>query len=244
MHTSPSAPGLLPRRGILALGLAGLAGCAVGPQPVVLDRAVMAEVKRIAVPAVGFPPRPNVRVLNTATDHFGLIGAVAGAIILNNRLKSVEAMLASRGLDSRAYFQTALAERLTARGLTVLPGPADTAGGGFSQAHAVGDGRDAVLDVSVTTYGFVALNDSDGSPFRPGVGLNTVLVHARDRSVLMRDTVLIDGVAEPVLTHDGTPLGAPTFKDFREIEADPDRAVASLRAALAAAADGVAGKLT
>ena len=60
----------------------------------------------------------------------------------------------------------------------------------------------------------------------------------------MEDTVLTNGIQGSALAADGTPLGLATFKNFTELEANPDRAVASLRQAFAAAADGVVARLT
>lgn len=235
-----SSPASFPRRGILALGLVGLAGCAT--KPIVIDRAAMAGVRRIAVPTVGFPSSPDVQVRDSVASRFGLIGLATESIMRGNRSDAVKAILAARGFDPRAHLQTALTERLAARGLTVLPEPADAARGDFLQTYATG-GRDAVLDTWVSQYGFVALSDASDAPFRPNVTLNTRLVQARDKSVLMQDTVLIDGVVEPVPARDSPPLGASTFRNFAEIEANPDRAVAGLRAALASAADGVVRRL-
>lgn len=239
MHTY--APASLPRRGILALGLAGLAGCAA--KPVVIDRAAMAGVRRIAVPTVGFPADADVQVRNPVARNFGLVGLITENVMRSNRIGAMKAALAARGFDPRGHFQTALTERLTARGLTVLPEAADATRGDFLPTYSAGGDRDAVLDTWVSQYGFIALSDISDAPFRPHVTLSTRLVHARDKSVLMQDTVVIDGVVEPASPRGGPPLGASTFKTFAEMEADPDRAVAGLRAALTAAADGVVRRL-
>ncbi len=106
-----------------------------------------------------------------------------------------------------------------------------------------GADRDAVLDIYVSTYGFIALSDASNMPFLPSVDLSARLVQARDRSVLMQAAVAVRGIEEPAKAPDGTSLGLGSFKNFAEIEANPGRAVACMRGALAAAADGLVRRL-
>jgi hypothetical protein len=204
----------------------------------------MADVKRIGMPTPGFPRSVDIVVTNTTSRYFGSIGQITGSIIRGNRSDAVTAMMASRGMDPRAAFQTVLADRLAAHRLAVVPEQASATRRDFLPTYAGGGDRDAILDTVVSQYGFLALDDSDSSPFRPTVLVRTRLTSAHDRSVLMVDTVLINGVQGPALAADGTALGLATFKDFTELEASPDRAVASLRQAFAAAADGVVARLT
>ena len=177
MNIRPIMHGPLPRRGFLALTLAGLAGCA--SKPIVLDRAAMSDVKRIGVPTPGFPRSVDIVVTNATSRYFGSIGQITGSIIRGNRSDAVTAMMASRGMDPRATFQTALADRLATRKLAVVPEQASATRNGFLPTYAGGDGRDAILDTVVPQYGFLALDDSDSSPFRP-----TVLVRTRLTSSL------------------------------------------------------------
>ena len=204
----------------------------------------MADVRRIGLPTTGFPRSVDIVVTNATSRYFGSIGQITGSIIRGNRSDAVTAMMAAHGMDPRSTFQAALADRLAARKLLVVPEQASATRRDFLPSYGGGDGRDAILDTVVAQYGFVALDDSDTSPFRPTVVVKTRLTHARDRSVLMEDMVLTNGVQGPALAADGAPLGLATFKDFTELEANPARAVASLRQAFAAAADGVVARLT
>ena len=184
----------LPRRGLLALGMASLAGCAAVSKPIVIDHAAMAEIRRVSLPTVGFPASPTVTVMNTVTDRLGLVGQITGAIIRKNRMEAVRAMMASQAFDPHAHFHAALAERLRARRLIIAPEPADPARQAFLAKYEPAPGHDAVLDAFIVGYGFLALDDRDASPFRPTVILSTRLVQATNRSVMMQDTVTVNGV--------------------------------------------------
>lgn len=230
------------RRGVLAGTTAVLVGCATD-KPIVVDHAAMAAVRRIGLPTVGFPADPTVKVMNTFTNRLGLVGVVAEGIIRTNRGDAVRAMLAAHTFDPQAHFQVALVERLRARKLAVAPEAADPARRAFLAKYEAVPDCDAVLDIFVVGYGFLALDDHDASPFRPTVVLSTRLVQAADRSVMMQDMVAVNGVEGATMPPGDTSPLLPTFKDFAEIEANPGRAVASLRAALSAAADGVGRRL-
>ncbi|WP_376090149.1 hypothetical protein ACE7GA_19260 [Roseomonas sp. CCTCC AB2023176] len=221
------------------VGVAGLAGCATNP-PVAIDREAMARVKRVAVPTVAFPGSPDIAVTNTASQHFGLIGAVAGAVVRNNRIEAIKTMLASQRFDAQAQFDLALSERLVARNLAIVRETASPVRRNFLETYRQGADRDAVLDVVVLAYGFLAHDDRDTSPYRPTVLVRARLVDARDRSVMMQDAVTINGVEGTVGAADP---GQATFSSFSQMEARPDLTVASLRAALTAAADGVVRRL-
>lgn len=204
----------------------------------------MADVKRVALPGVGFPAYPSVTGLNTVADCLGLVGLVAGEVIRNNRVDALKAIMVSQSFDPQAHFSTALTDRLQARGLAIAPEAADGSRRDFLKTYGTGADRDAVLDIYASTYGFIALSDASGAPFRASAGVRARLIRARDRSVLMQDAVAISGIDSDAKAPDGVSLDAGEFHDFVEIEANPGRAVAGLRGALSAAADGVAKRLT
>ncbi len=203
----------------------------------------MANIHRVALPTVGFPENPNIAVMNTATDRLGFVGQIAGIVIRKNRMDAVRTMMASQTFDPQLHFHAMLIERLRAQSFAIAPESADPARRTFLAKYEPAPGHDAVLDAFVVTYGFLALDDRDASPFRPTVVVSTRLIQAANRSVLMQDTFTVNGVEDASISLDPAAPSLSTFKDFTELEADPRRAVASLGAALSAAADGIGRRL-
>jgi hypothetical protein len=222
------------------LGSMGLlASCAM--KPVAVDKASMAGVKRVGLPNPGFPNSPEVAVLNGIGQQFGLIGLVSTAIVRGNRSDAVVALMASKGFDPHYYFRDKLTARLQALNIEAVPEPAAVGRSSFLKDYAFASTDDAVLDVFVSRYGFFAFSDRDDTPYRPGVSLSMRLVSARDRSVLMQDTVLNTGIDAPV--GKGTGSVPPSFTSFSDVTGNPDLAVTSLQLALAYAADTIGSRM-
>lgn len=187
MYESP-----LIRRRMFVLGAAAtMAGCAAKPIP--LDRQAMASVHNLALPTPGFPNQPGVAVLNGVATKlpgvFGLIGAVATATTMSHRQDALVEIFAAKGFDGEAYFNAQLAQQLATRRLASSSIAADHRRHDFLPAYPAFPDSGALLDVVVTTYGLVAYDDSDASPYRPAVGLKVRLI-APDKSVLMQDALL------------------------------------------------------
>ncbi len=218
-----------------------LAGCAA--KPIAIDREAMAGIKRIAMPAVAMPANASVEVTNAVSRQFGLIGLIAGETVRNNRIDALNNIVAARGLLPNSYLADAVRQRLEARQIEIVPEAAPDARRTFLNAYPPASSRDAVLDIVISQYGFVALSDADMDHYKPVVRVAVRLVSARDASVLMQDSVYVSGISNTARTPDGQSVGTPDFATFTEIEHEPDRAVTCLRLALLAAADGIVARL-
>ena len=239
-----ATPLRLARRATLVGALASLAACATA-RPILLDRSAMGDVKRIGLPGIGFPDHPTVQVTNAVGNAFGAIGLISTAIVTSNRVDALTALIGSRGFDPREFFNRQLVERVTALrlDLTAERGrPGDGSRKEFLEAYGPASGQDAILDIFVSRYGFIASSDRDDAPYRPAVEMGVRLVQARDRSILMQDKLVMDALDVPMAQPTGPP--APfAFHTFAQITADPDRAVAGLKGALCYAAGSVCSRL-
>ncbi len=235
---------MITRRAALLVALGSLAACATA-KPILLDRSAMSDVKRVGLPRVGFPDYPTVQVTNAVGNAFGAIGLISTAIVANNRIDALTALMGSRGFDGRAFFTRQLVEQVTALRLDLIAEPGEPGAGSrkqFLEAYGPALGQDAILDIFISRYGFIASSDRDDAPYRPAVELGVRLVQARDRSVLMQDRLAMDALDVPMAQPTGQP--APfAFHTFADITADPDRAVAGLKGALSYAVGSVCRRL-
>ena len=153
------------RRNRLIAVLPALAGCAA--KPIVLDRQSAARIKRIGLPTIGIPSSSTVSVINAVSNQLGLIGLIAGATVRSNRRDSLARLLAARSFDARALLSAALATQLADRGMTLVPFAAAPNRSDFLAAVPDSPAYDAVLDLYVSQYGFIARSDADSGPL-PG----------------------------------------------------------------------------
>ena len=225
------------RRNLLIAVLPALAGCAA--KPIVLDRQSAARIKRIGLPTIGIPSSPTVSVINAVSNQLGLIGLIAGATVRSNRRDSLARLLATRSFDARALLSAALAAQLAARGMTLVPFAADPTRSDFLPAVPDSPAYDAVLDLYISQYGFIARSDADRDPYRATVSAPVRLVATPGHDILMKDIVDIS-------TAEGTAPNTPklTFTSFSEVETDPAAGVAALSVAFNDLATGIVSRIT
>lgn len=229
------------RRAALLGGLGLLAGCAA--KPVLLDRSAMAGVKRVGLPTIGAPGSPTVQVAQPIGNSFGAIGILSTAIVRGNRESALKALLASQALDAQSCLTQAVTDDLRAQGLTVVPMAADSRRSSFV-ARADGEPTvQAILDIYISQYGFIAASDSDDAPYHPSVILAARLIGAQDRTVMMQDTVALNEIDVPLPQPNGAPPAPYAFYTFSQVTDDPVRAAMALRGALKYAADSVGKRL-
>ena len=231
----------LSRRGAI-LSMAGFVAACAG-KAVLLDKTAAANIKQVGLPTVGAPTSPTVDVTNGAGKHFGLIGLVSSGVTFANRVGALTAIEQAQGFDPRASFTSQLTAELASHGYTVVPQPADANRDSFLANYDLTGSVEAVLDVYISSYGFVANDDSDDSPYRPAVQLRTRLVSAADRSVLMQDRMDLMQIDVPLAQPGGAPPAPYGFTSFSDVTKDPARAVLALRGGLGFAADAVCQRL-
>lgn len=228
---------LLSRRNVLLAVVPALAGCVA--KPIILDRQAAANIKRIGLPTIGMPTSPTVTVINAVSNQLGVIGLIAGATVRSNRRDALSRILASRGFDARSLLSAALTTQLTARGMTLVPFPVDPNRSDFLASVPASPAYDAVLDLYVSEYGFVALSDADADPYRATIQTPVRLVATPGRDILMKDSITISS--------SDTTATAPkklTFSSFSDIENDPAAGVAALSAAFEDLATGIVRRIT
>ena len=228
----------LPRRAVLLGSIAALVGCAA--KPILFDRTSMNAIKQVGLPTIGFPAYPTVDVVNAIGKRLGVIGLVTTAVVSNNRVDALTALMTSKGFDPRAFFKERLIERVQASGLNVVIESGGGARHDFIERYP--DAYDATLDVVVSHYGYIAASDYDNAPYRPSAAVSMRLVQTRGRSVLMQDKVALDMLDFPLPAATGGPA-IISFETFAQVTAHPDLAIAGLQGALAYAAEAVGKRL-
>ena len=228
----------LPRRAVLLGSIAALVGCAT--KPILLDRTSMNGIKQVGLPTIGFPAFPTVDVVSPVGNAFGAIGILSTAVVRNNRIDELAALIKAQDFDPRAFITERLIARVQASGASVVVEPGRSPRHDFIETYS--DTYDATLDVFVSHYGYIAASDLDSAPYRPSAAVSMRLVQTGSHTVLMQDQVALDMLDFPLPAENGAPA-IISFKTFGQITKHPDLAIAGLKGALAYAADAVGKRL-
>ncbi len=230
------------------LKLAAFAACALlaacQTPAIPYDRA--ADIKTIGVLPVRVPQRATVFVAATPGRSFGLIGALVDAGIQSNREDRLAKATAGLNFQGQTKFDEYLTAGLQAQSYTVKPIDLGTGRTSFLKTYPDGkaDGVDAYLDILGVDFGYLAAGISDSSPYRPFMWVRCQLVRASDGSILMQDVVQYNPLDMGYGVQKGIVTVAPdpqySFPDITALEAQPDKAVAGMDAALKGTADTVA----
>lgn len=219
-----------------------LAACATPYTPTPFDRDA-ATVESIAVIGDTLPEKATVTQVASAGSSFGLIGALIDAGVDANREGRFKEMLAEHGFDPKPDFEASLTAALADKGYAVeiLPAakrarPEFLAGYGGFETEA-----DAFLDIATEVYGY--LSAGAGQPWRPTFICEVRLVSAADGSTLMQNAI----VYNPLTAREGvvtiTPDPSYNFRNVKEIEENPEKAVAGMRDAMTKVAQTIASTL-
>jgi hypothetical protein len=229
----------------LAAILFFLVGCAGLPE-IPYDRS-SAQVKTVGIVTPHFPDGPAVVLASSVGQSFGLIGALIDAGMQANRESSFRRLLDEENFSARKTFLETLSAELAADGYTVAAVEVSHEKADFLDTYPVvaDPAVDAFLDISTDGYGYVAAGIGSSTPYRPVISLKARLVNARDRSVLMQNTVVYNPIrrtaaAAGVITIPPDP--SYEFNDFDTLMADPPKAVTGLRTAVRQSAQTI-GKL-
>src|SRR5262249_36771876 len=144
----------------------------------------------IAVAPVGMPDKPMVTILNAAGNSFGLIGAAVEATRASNASNEAGTEFASAGLTYKTHFPSVVEQQLKAAGFEVQMLPGTRTGsdaGAFLKTLPVAPAADAILDIYVTYFGFVAA--SPQLPYRPAIHLQARLLGIKTQEVLFADQI-------------------------------------------------------
>ena len=229
---------MFPRITALFTACFALSACVTPYTPTPYDRD-LASVETIAVIDDMLPVRPTVTQAASAGASFGLVGALIDAGVDANREGRFKEMLAEQEFEPTSFFKTALTERIVENGYAVeliahereKPGVLESYEGLVSNA-------DAYLDIAATSYGY--LSSGAGQPWRPSFVCEVQLVSRSDGAILMKNAI----VYNPISAREGviqlTPDPAYNFRNIKEIEENPEKAVAGLEDAMLKVADTIA----
>src|ERR1700712_2664845 len=88
----------------ILLGAGGAFAACAAAKPILLDRSAMGRVRKVGLPSVGFPAYPTRPGTKAVGNHCGAIGLIATAVVDNNRVDALTALMNSRGFDARDFF--------------------------------------------------------------------------------------------------------------------------------------------
>ncbi len=225
----------------IGLGLA-LTACATPYTPTPFDRDT-ASVESIAVIADTLPEKPTVTQVASAGSSFGLLGALIDAGVDANREGRFKEMLTENGFDPQPMFDAALTESLAEKGYAVefAAAPARARQVLLEKYDGFETSADAYLDIATEGYGY--LSAGAGKPWRPTFVCEVRLVSAADGSTLMQNAI----VYNPLNAREGviniTPDPSFNFRNVKEIEENPEKAIAGMKDAMSKVAQTIASTL-
>jgi hypothetical protein len=200
----------------------------------------------IAVAPIGMPDKPMVTIVNAVGNSFGLIGAAVEATRAANASNEAATEFASGGFTYKTHFPTEIEGALRAAGFEVkmLPGSRASADSDkFLATEPVALGADAVLDIYVNYFGYVAA--SANSSYRPAIHLEARLVDAKTQKVLFADQIYYNNftpaAAKKAITIEPDPQA--TFVDRAAMRVAPAEVTKWMRVAQKAVAEELAKQL-
>ncbi len=241
------------RGAVLVLALA-IAACVQQPKSIPFAQPAGSEIQTIGLLEPEMPDQasailatsPGKNAANAAAGA-GLIGLAVGLVIAGvdagieaNRADSLQELLDAQSFDAPTTFKSALQASLEEKGYQVVSiprsGERQTGAEKFQRTYEApaNSDIDAYLDVIVEGYGYAAANVGSSAPFRPVVLVETRLVSAGSKSVLMRDEVAYNPIGSGGLQNRVTipPASQYSFVDFDTLEAAPEQATQGLDEAL------------
>ena len=235
-----------------------LVGCATPYQPVPFDR-MATPVSKIAVVDNTLPAEVGTQKLATngqnmmsAASSAGLAGLLVGAVaagieagIEAGQRERVQKALATQNFNGEAIFDAALEEALKgnnysvstiaiprskSRELVLVP------------ANEAAETGSAVLDTLGFNYGFQLVGNS--TQWRPFVTMHVRMVDHKDpKKILLDNQITYNPVVKSAVTVSIPVDEAFAFQKIEDLEADPAKAAAGLKAAIEATAKATADLL-
>lgn len=209
-----------------------IAGCAAPTNPELpFDRTQSGNPRVIGLVKPAVPDRASSPIPVAIPGGIaGLLVAGTLAVMKSNRDASLDQIAKTNSFSFAGQFNNSLIAALTAEGYTVkeISLPRDGSkpiSPELVAAHPISD-VDAVLDISVTGYGYVAASGSDDAPYRPYVVATVQLLPASGaKTTLMKDIVIYNPYNNPQHVVSIPPDPRYNFVHFSDIEASPANAV-------------------
>jgi outer membrane murein-binding lipoprotein Lpp len=235
-----------------------LAGCVTPYQPVPFDRTAT-PVSKIAIVDNTLPSEVGTQKMATngqnmmsAASSAGLAGLLVGAVaagieagIESGQRERIQKALATQNFNGEAIFDVALEEalkgnnysvstiaipRTKARELVVVP------------SNEAAEAGSAVLDTLGFNYGFQLVGNS--TQWRPFVTMHVRMVDHKDpKKILLDNMITYNPVVKSAVTVSIPVDESFAFQKIEDLEADPVKAAAGLKAAIEATAKATADLL-
>lgn len=212
-----------------------LCSCATpGTNELPYDRAQSGNVRVIGLVKPVTPDRAAAPIPVAATGGLaGLLVAGTVAVMRGNREASLDEIVRSRSFSFPDHFTGIVTGELVREGYTVktidLPRNGSKPIAKEAVAGRTDLGVDAILDITVTGYGYAAASNSDDAPYRPFVVANVQLLRIGGGSdILMKDIVVYNPYNNPKEVVSIPPDPQFNFVHFSDIEADPTNAVGGM----------------
>lgn len=211
-----------------------LLGACVGLPSVPYDRSASASVKTIGLLSPKFPESTSVVLASSPTQSFGLVGAAIEAGMRSSRESKLKAALAPiTDLTPKEIFINQLVSTLEAQGYAVQPVAVAREEDDFVEAYPSPDGVDALLDVVVIQYGYIAAGVTDNTPYRPTTYAKVQLVsNTKSHKVLMQDQVIYNSLQPNNEAVTIAPDPDMAFADSDALVVDPAKTAQGIRGSL------------
>lgn len=237
----------------VAATLLAVAGCAKPTVPTIpFDRMTGPEIKTIGVISPEMPRRPAVVLASTIGQTIGaghpllaLVANIVDATMQSNREDDLEEILIAEKFNAREKWKEKIRTELEAQNFTVeFISVAREKPGKFQKKYPQSANVDAFLDIKIPYYGYIAVDTSDRTPYRPIMKSNVRLVRKSDSVVLMEDTVFYGALQNRTTVQNVTiaPHSMDRFTDFEDLEREPKKAVAYIDTSFLRSANAI-GKL-
>lgn len=221
----------------VAAALLAVAGCAKPSKPIIpFDRMSGPEIKTIGVISPEIPGRPAVVLASTVGQTIGaghpllaLIAIAVDATMQSNREDDLEEILIAEKFNAQEKWQEKIRTELEAQNFAVeFISVAREKKGKFQKKYPQSAKVDAFLDIKIPYYGYIAVDTSDRTPYRPAMKSNIRLVRKSDSAVLMEDTIFYGALQNQTSVQNVTiaPHTMDRFTDFDDLTRDPKKAVA------------------
>lgn len=235
-----------------AATLLAIAGCAKPDPTIPFDRMSGPEIKSIGVISPEMPKRAGVILASTVGQTIGsvhpllgLVTAIVDATMQSNREDDLEEILVAGEFNAQDKWKEKIRTELEARDFAVeFISVTREKKGEFQKKYPQSANVDAFLDVQIPYYGYVAVDTSDSTPYRPAMRSNVRLVRKTDSSILMEDAVFYGALENNTNVQNVTiaPHSMDRFTDFDDLTRDPKKAVAFIETGFDRSANAI-GKL-
>lgn len=238
------------RIAVVAATLLAVAGCAKPKDPTIpFDRMSGPEIKTIGVITAEIPDGPAVELASTVGQTIGsahlLLGILAMIVdetMQANREDDLEEILAAAKFDAREKWRDKIRTQLESQNYIVtFLNVTREKKGKFQTKYPQSANVDAFLDIQIPYYGYIAVDTSDSTPYRPTMLANARLIRKSDSSILMEDKIYYGALQNRTNVNNITiaPDTSHKFVDFDGLTSHPKEAVSYIEASFDRSANAI-----